>query len=509
MQVRTLPPVALALSLTFASAQFPERCGFADRHLRAGATSASAEAPSDCGYFSTTIDPSYDPGPIYDVPVVFHVIQSSGGAGYLSPATIQDQIDVLNEDFQALPGSAGAPGIDAKIRFHLATVDPSGAPTDGITYSTNDTWYQDNGSYWNTLAWDTNRYMNVYTNSAAGYFGYVPDWPQGGIVGQKLDRIVVWHDAVGKAPTFGWPLNQGRTLTHETGHYFGIEHPFYQGCGSAAACGTTGDLICDTNPQSTESFGCPTGKSTCGSSDSIHNYMDYSDDPCLYEFTPNQVNRMRCTIEHWRPNLPTTHPLAIGSVMPANVAALTVGTDEVVTVTGSGFTPSSVVSVGGAVVPHTLVDAGTITLDPPLATSLGATALSVSEGTASASSGFTYVANVPPAIQAGDGDSPVSAFSSGGLDLVCAGAPGDTFLILASPSALPTVTPYFAVDIGNAFSSLLLVGTVTVGPAGSTQVHVPLALAPSTTFFVEGLGVDAAFTLPLADSNTQQVDFQF
>jgi hypothetical protein len=498
-------PLALVTLASAAAAQTRERCGFPDRDERPGAKLLLP--PSDCGYFATTIQPQYDPGAILDVPVVVHVIQSTGGAGYLSPATIQAQIDVLNEDFQALPGSAGAPGSDAAIRFHLATVDPLGNPTSGITYSTNDAWFQDSGSYWNTLAWDTNRYMNVYTNDPGGLFGYVPDWPQGGIVGQKLDRIVIWWEAFGKQPTAGWPLNLGRTLTHETGHYFGIEHPFYQGCGSAAACGTTGDLICDTNPQSTETLGCPGTKSSCGSPDAIHNYMDYSDDPCLWEFTPNQVNRMRCTIEHWRPNLPTVHPLAIASVTPASVPALTVGTAEGVTVSGAGFTLASVVDVDGVVVPHTLVDAHTLTLDPPVPAALGPATLTVSEGTASASGGLTFVANDPPAIQAGDGDAPALVFSATGLDLVCAGTPGEAFVILASPSAAPTVTPFFQVDIGAGFTSLLLVGTVTLGPAGTSALHVPLALAPLTTFYVEGLAVDALLTLPLADTNTQQVDF--
>lgn len=302
-----LPWVVSLATLVFAAPLIAqstprERCGFPDRAARQG--SLFATQPSDCGYFSTTILPEYDSGPTYDIPVVFHVIQNTSGAGFLSLATIQDQIDVLNEDFQALAGSPGAQGIDAKVRFHLAKQDPAGSPSTGVTYATNNNWYQDSGSYWNTLAWDTNRYLNVYTNAVPCCFGYVPDWPQGGIVGQKQDRVVVWWEAVGKQPTSGWPLNMGRTLTHEVGHYFGLEHPFYGGCASAASCYTNGDLICDTNPQSNPTSGCPGSKSSCTSPDAIHNYMDYSDDHCLTEFTPEQRNRMRCTIQHWRKNLP-------------------------------------------------------------------------------------------------------------------------------------------------------------------------------------------------------------
>ncbi len=276
------------------------RCGTPEPDMSGG----PEFPPGDCGYSTNNPQPQYDPTFYYDIPVVFHVIQNTAGAGYLSPATIQDQIDVLNEDFQALPGSPGAPGTDARIRFHLATTDPGGSPTTGITYSTNNNWFQDNGSYWNSLAWDTNRYMNVYTNAVPCCYGYVAGFPaQGGLVGQNHDRIVVWWEAVGKDATPGWPLNMGRTATHEAGHYLGLYHTFCGGCGSLSDCYGTADLICDTNRESNSTSRCPGSKSSCGSPDPINNYMDYTDDPCLWEFTPEQVNRMRCTLEHWRPDL--------------------------------------------------------------------------------------------------------------------------------------------------------------------------------------------------------------
>ncbi len=288
------------------SAPMRQRCGTPPRPHDL----AALMPPSDCGYFTTSIQPQYDPSFSYYIPVVFHVIQHTNGNGFLSAATIRDQIRVLNEDFLALAGTPGAPGINAKIRFRLAELDPNGNPTTGITYSTNNTWYNDGGAYWNSLAWDTNRYLNVYTNNPGGFFGYVPDWPQGGIVGSNSDRVVVWWQAVGKLPTAGWPLNMGRTLTHEVGHYFGLEHPFYGGCASASNCYANGDLICDTPPQTTETLGCPSSPMSCGNPSSMHNYMDYTDDPCLWEFTPEQVNRMRCTIEHWRPDLSRQPELA-------------------------------------------------------------------------------------------------------------------------------------------------------------------------------------------------------
>ena len=106
----------------------------------------------------------------------------------VSLAQVQSQIDVLNEDFLALAGSNGADGTDIQIQFYLAEVDPNGNATNGVTYSNNTSWYNDSGSYWNSLAWDTNRYLNIYTNSAGGFLGYVPDLPQGGIAGSNSAR---------------------------------------------------------------------------------------------------------------------------------------------------------------------------------------------------------------------------------------------------------------------------------------------------------------------------------
>jgi len=277
-----------------------DRCGTPERMGQAPGQSGD---PTDCGYWTNSPQPEYDPTFYYDIPVVFHVIQNTSGDGFLSASTIQDQIDVLNEDFQAIVGSPGAPGTNANIRFYLATNDPQGNSTNGITYSTNNNWYMDSGNYWDTLAWDTNRYFNIYTNAVPCCYGYVADFPQTGIVGTNEDRVVLWWEAVGKQPTPGWPGNMGRTATHEAGHYLGLYHTFDSGCGSATNCYGTGDLICDTNGQRNPTYGCPSSASSCGSQDPFHNYMDYTDDACLWEFTPEQVNRMRCVLENWRPDL--------------------------------------------------------------------------------------------------------------------------------------------------------------------------------------------------------------
>lgn len=277
------------------------RCG-----TRLEATTLELRPASDCTSSATVIKPEYAPtggSTLYRIPVVVHIIQNTSGQGQISDALVHSQIDVLNEDFQAILGTLGEDGNDARIEFFLATEDPSGNPTTGITRTTNNTWFNDSGTYYDSLNWDTDEYLNIYTNLASGALGYVPSLPQNGIVGTNSDRVVILWSAFGRNAPIGAPFNLGRTATHEVGHYLGLYHTFDFGCGSAATCYTSGDRICDTNPEANPVFGCPGSSSSCGSGDPFHNYMDYSDDPCYEEFTPEQINRMRCTLTNWRVNL--------------------------------------------------------------------------------------------------------------------------------------------------------------------------------------------------------------
>jgi hypothetical protein len=260
----------------------------------------------DCDYFNTNPTAAYAPNGVLRIPVAVHVIMNTSGQGNLSDALIQSQITVLNEDYRALAGTPGAGGVDTQIEFFLATTDPSGNPTNGITRTTNNTWFNDTGTYYATLAWNTQRYLNIYTNSAGGggTLGYNPDLPQGpsNIVGTTADRVVILWSAFGRPALGGPPYNEGRTVTHEVGHYLGLFHPFDGGCGTSA-CYSTGDLICDTASEANPRFGCPAGAVSCGTADPIHNYMDYTDDTCMTAFTQEQTRRMRCTLQSYRPLL--------------------------------------------------------------------------------------------------------------------------------------------------------------------------------------------------------------
>jgi hypothetical protein len=283
-----------------ASAQgpWPNRCGAPERNPALDALLP----PSDCAYGSTNPASAYDPTEIWEIPVVFQVIQRTNGTGNVTDANIHEQIEILNEDFRAIAGSNGSNGNDGMIQFRLATADPNGNATTGIVRTTNNTWYNDSGNFMSALGWDQDRYLNIFTNSCSGYLGYVWDFPAA-IAGNSNDGVVVLWEAVGDNAPVGAPYNQGRTTTHEVGHYLGLWHTFDNGCGTTNGCYSSGDTICDTSRQSQPTFGCPGSSSSCGTADPIHNYMDYTDDLCMWEFTPEQINRMRCSMLYYRPDL--------------------------------------------------------------------------------------------------------------------------------------------------------------------------------------------------------------
>ncbi len=291
------------------------RCGTLDRDLRhqLGMIWPQPEGlPADCSANNT--DPTgWDPDETWEIQVVFHIIQHTDGVqGIVPDFRVHEQMEIFNEDFLALPGTNGANGNDSMITFVLASEDPLGDPTTGIVRYTNNTWFNDGGSYWNTIAWDPTRYLNIYSNSAGGFLGYVPQLPADSgypptFPGSLADRVVVLWDTIGRDSPYGPPYNFGRTVAHEVGHYLGLEHTFSGSCGGTPGppgCYSSGDLICDTPQQSGQTFGCPIGATSCsGQTNPIRNYMNYTDDLCMEEFTLEQVNRMRCTLTFYRPDL--------------------------------------------------------------------------------------------------------------------------------------------------------------------------------------------------------------
>jgi len=84
------------------------------------------------------------------------------------------------------------------------------------------------------------------------------------------------------------PFSEGDTLVHEVGHWLGVEHTFQGGCSGVGD--DAGDSVRDTEPESFPGAGCPVGRDTCpgGGPDPITNFMDYTDDCCMYTFSTGQ-----------------------------------------------------------------------------------------------------------------------------------------------------------------------------------------------------------------------------
>lgn len=244
-------------------------------------------------------------GAVRIIPVVFHVIHMYGEEN-ISKAQIDDQIRVLNEDFRRLNADRSntraifqGDAADCEIEFRLATIDPNGNCTNGVTRTYSTTTVETRDEVKSVIRWDNTKYLNVWvvksirpltsdqTGTTLG-FAYLP-WSLPGTNG--VDGIVVRADFVGRIGTSSLAKG-GRTLTHEVGHYLGLAHPFQNGCGGSN-CSTSGDRVCDTPPVASPSFGCNPGVNSCSNDnpdqvDQIENFMDYADGNCQNMFTWGQ-----------------------------------------------------------------------------------------------------------------------------------------------------------------------------------------------------------------------------
>ena len=236
-------------------------------------------------------------GSIISIPVVVHVIYSNSNEN-ISDAQIQSQIDVLNEDFRRTNSDANntwSQAADTQIEFCLASVDPSGNATNGITrkssstssWGTNDAMKK--SSQGGVNPWDASQYLNMWVcNIGGGILGYA-QFPGGSA---STDGVVIGPNYFGSSDKgsgfyLSSPFNLGRTTTHEVGHFLNLRHIWGDG-----GC-SVDDFVSDTPTSDAANYGCATSHVSCGSTDMVQNYMDYSDDSCMNLYTQGQKDRMR------------------------------------------------------------------------------------------------------------------------------------------------------------------------------------------------------------------------
>ena len=240
-------------------------------------------------------------GSIITIPVVVHVLHTNS-TNNINNAQIQSQLNVLNADFRRTNSdrtNKWPQAADTQIEFRLATVDPNGNTTTGITRTRVATsiWItgqnkMKSASQGGVNAWNTAEYLNMWVvdniqrPNGANILGYA-QFPGGAA---STDGVVMSDQYFGTTGTAKAPFDGGRTTTHEVGHFLNLRHIWGDGDCSKD------DFVSDTPNSDAPNYQCQTGSVSCGSEDMVQNYMDYSDDTCMNLFTTGQKNRMRSVL---------------------------------------------------------------------------------------------------------------------------------------------------------------------------------------------------------------------
>jgi hypothetical protein len=215
------------------------------------------------------------------IPVYWHVINNgtSVSQGNISDSQIAQQISVLNAAY----ASSG-------WQFQLVSTDRT----------TNATWYTCSGGTCETQMKNALRQgsaddLNVYSNNMGGGLLGWATFPSSYSSQPKMDGVVILFSSLPGGTAA--PYNLGDTATHEIGHWMGLYHTFQGGCNGA------GDSVSDTNAEKSAAFGCPVGRNSCANkpgNDPITNFMDYTDDSCMDNFSAGQDARMDAQFTTYR-----------------------------------------------------------------------------------------------------------------------------------------------------------------------------------------------------------------
>ncbi|HEX8493475.1 MAG TPA: zinc metalloprotease [Pyrinomonadaceae bacterium] len=222
------------------------------------------------------------------VPVYFHVVNKGKGIanGDVPMTMLRAQVDVLNQSFGGATGGANTP-----YRFVLA----------GVDRTTNVAWFNAGPDTAAEREMKTALHigsagvLNFYTNNAGGFLLGWATFPFWYASDPLMDGVVCLYSSLPGGSEV--PYNEGDTGTHEVGHWLGLFHTFQGGCAA-----NYNDFVADTPSERSPAFRCPTGRDSCPGPgvDPIENFMDYTDDPCMYLFTAGQSARMEALTLQYR-----------------------------------------------------------------------------------------------------------------------------------------------------------------------------------------------------------------
>ena len=290
-----------------------------------------------------------------NIPVVIHIIHrnthSNIGIGTnISNAQIDDALKILNQDYSKTnPEYPNPPRntflnywANPDMKFCLATTDPSGNPTNGIIRTSTNVanWDADDNFESNAMkrtinggmdAWDPSSYLNIWvcnlSNSSGGGmtlgYAYLPglqswnSWKDGLVIDYQ------YFGTIGGASS----SSDGRTATHEIGHYLGLNHTFAESynntCtdqqGNLKCCDNDNGNVDDTPATKDIYFGSVTSNTNNNSCNDLsflntfeadvldmdENYMSYAS--TTWMFSADQVNVMNATLNGYRSSLKNTN----------------------------------------------------------------------------------------------------------------------------------------------------------------------------------------------------------
>jgi len=270
---------------------------------------------------------------VISIPVVFHIVYKNATQN-IADSNIYRQVEILNESFRKTNANFSQTrpifdtiAADVEIEFCLATVDPSGQWTTGITRTQAPSSAQFNpligmdnvkrSANGGKDPWPTDQYLNIWIcdMSFLGItlvLGYA-QFPGGDPL---TDGVVIQYQFTGFMPN-NTTNTKGKTTVHEVGHWLGLRHIWGDGQLSSPLCDST-DYVDDTPNADTASQQTCVIKNSCSNEsaywtslgidppDMIENYMDYSYDDCMTMFTNGQKDRMQGFLNTVRASLLTS-----------------------------------------------------------------------------------------------------------------------------------------------------------------------------------------------------------